>query len=464
MPGHVLVVDPNLTHRVMLTTQLKQDFFDVDALADDAGLVPALLARTPDAVLLSMAAGQAANFGQIARIRSGPGRAHVPVILMCETPDAAAWDTCHRVQADDVLDYGEDRQVVTQRVNGLVRSKEKIDAMRARQRIFSQMGFAEDGSAFLPAGGQTVLIDARHGGLSAPRKAALCEALRQDFARVVFLNDPPALPHRADITLIDEAALGAEAALRRVAALATAPGIRAPLLYRATATPGAAQRTQKALELGASDVAQGEVCAAELAVRLRRIARQRQAEDRMDALLSAGLRAAMTDPLTGLYNRRYAQDFLTRALTDRDGDRRVSVMMLDIDNFKAINDTYGHGAGDSVLAEVAGRLRRSLRSGDLLARMGGEEFIVVLSDPARSDDAQPKRTQRVAERLRSAVAGAVFGANEGLSLGVSVSIGVSQAKAGAGAAPEQLIKAADRALYAAKHAGRNRVTYSAAAA
>ena len=153
------------------------------------------------------------------------------------------------------------------------------------------------------------------------------------------------------------------------------------------------------------------------------------------------------DTLTGLANRRY---ILTQLAAHVSGARRherpLSVAIIDIDHFKAVNDTHGHDAGDRVLVAVAAALGGHLRAEDQLGRLGGEEFLAVLPD---TDAAA---AERVTEKLRCEVANAVV-EHDGLRLAVTVSIGVAT---WAGESPEQLLRRADVALYAAKAAGRDR--------
>jgi diguanylate cyclase (GGDEF)-like protein len=165
---------------------------------------------------------------------------------------------------------------------------------------------------------------------------------------------------------------------------------------------------------------------------------------------------ALQDQLTGLANRRALEKLLgeevTRAL--RHG-RPLSILMADVDHFKAINDTYGHRAGDEVLRELAGLLGQSLRSIDTAARYGGEELLLVLPETPGTE------ARRVAERIRSAVGEHDFVVEPGeseptLSLRVTVSLGIASIPQDADS-PERLVEIADRALYDAKHQGRNRV-------
>jgi diguanylate cyclase (GGDEF)-like protein len=156
------------------------------------------------------------------------------------------------------------------------------------------------------------------------------------------------------------------------------------------------------------------------------------------------------DPLTGLNNRRFALEELQNwfDLSQRH-DRPLSVLMCDLDHFKQVNDTLGHGAGDRVLEEFGQRVKDSLRTTDLAGRIGGEEFLLILPET------DIEGALLLAERIRTAVEGAPFRlAPE--SVGITCSLGVAQRSADdrdAGA----LLARADGALYAAKHAGRNQV-------
>jgi two-component system, cell cycle response regulator len=170
-----------------------------------------------------------------------------------------------------------------------------------------------------------------------------------------------------------------------------------------------------------------------------------------DALLEANrrlARQALTDDLTGLANRRHGARQLERevALGVRHG-RLLALVRVDVDHFKAINDTHGHEAGDQVLAEVAHRLAGAVRGGDELARWGGDEFVAILPGTDKPG------ALRAAERLRAAAAVAPIQA-AGTALDVTVSVGWADWE---GDTPDDLLARADRALYRAKDTGRNQV-------
>ena len=213
---------------------------------------------------------------------------------------------------------------------------------------------------------------------------------------------------------------------------------------------GDTERAAIALDLGASDILYAPVDTQELAIRIRaQLGRKRQA-DKLRASLRAGLELAVTDSLTGLHNRRYGL-YRLQQMIDCPG-HSVAVMMLDLDHFKGINDEHGHAAGDEVLQRLSRRLRAELRSGDLLARLGGEEFLVALPDT--DHDA----AMDCAERLRRAIAEMPFALGEtGAPVTVTMSVGLALTDNASLEMAEHLIARADRALYNAKSLGRDRV-------
>jgi two-component system cell cycle response regulator len=218
------------------------------------------------------------------------------------------------------------------------------------------------------------------------------------------------------------------------------------------ADDGELPRLAKGLDLGANDYLIRPVDRNELLARVRTQIRRKRLQDQLRQNYNRGLSLALTDDLTGLYNRRYVFAHLNELLARAPDDGgEIALMLFDIDHFKQVNDCHGHPAGDDVLRELAGRAMRQLRSVDLVGRLGGEEFVVVMPETSLGG------ATVVAERLRIAVASEPFEVQgQATKLPVTVSIGVA-VTGPAKETLESLLKRTDDALYAAKNAGRNRV-------
>ena len=207
----------------------------------------------------------------------------------------------------------------------------------------------------------------------------------------------------------------------------------------------------------------------EMALRARRLHKRREINDSLRATVRNGAEAAIRDPLTGLYNRRYALPHLDRiAEQSRQSGRPYAVMIADLDHFKRINDWHGHEAGDAVLTECARRLQSNMRAVDLVARIGGEEFLIVM--PATGRAAARQAALRLCQKISQQPV--VLPGHDGeidvtVSIGLALSSGIgcdSPGGLGLAETPEGLIKRADRALYRAKEMGRNRFMLERSAA
>lgn len=214
-----------------------------------------------------------------------------------------------------------------------------------------------------------------------------------------------------------------------------------------------------ALDLGANDVLPDRAEPEEIALRLELLIKRKKVADRLRATVSRGLEMAAVDPLTGLYNRRYAEHHLTQL---RERSRRTArpfaLMILDVDRFKRINDAHGHRAGDMVLVEIARRLSSNLRRVDLVARYGGEEFLIALPDTTLDN------AMIAAERLRNRIEAAAFDLpGQAGQIHVTASIGLAMS-IDEHDTNDALLDRADSALYSSKSAGRNLVTVGSTAA
>src|SRR6266446_7059859 len=212
----------------------------------------------------------------------------------------------------------------------------------------------------------------------------------------------------------------------------------------------------RGLEAGVNDYLTRPIDKNELMARVRTQIRKKRYTERLRDNVQMSIEMAITDALTGLYNRRYMESHIG-TLVEQAATRGkpLTVLVLDIDFFKTINDSYGHDAGDDVLREFAIRIKKSIRGIDLACRYGGEEFVVVMPE---TDLAV---STLVAERLRRRIASQPFAIRQGArQIEVTISIGIAALGGGDDAA--MLVKRADQALFRAKRDGRNRVVPVAA--
>lgn len=177
----------------------------------------------------------------------------------------------------------------------------------------------------------------------------------------------------------------------------------------------------------------------------------RNVHSELASKLSVARREAIMDPLTHLWNRRGASVMLKSACDLADGNgSKLAISLIDLDNFKRINDNYGHQVGDEVLRKVSTRLVRSVRTNDVVCRLGGDEFLVLLAD------VDATLSKSIAERVRRGVTESSIPTRQG-AIPVSVSVGLSLREPGDTSDPEALIERADQGLMRAKSVGRNRV-------
>ena len=460
MSARVLVVDDIPVNVRLLEAKLSAEYFDVVTAGSGAEALAAVEAQPPDIVLLDVMMPEMDGFEVCRRLKGDPKTSHIPVVMVTALSDSADRVRGLEAGADDFLTKPVNDLALFARVRSLVRLKTVMDEWRLREETcgeFDLLGMG--GTSAADEGGNADILLVESPGPTVERMVGTLTRLGNRVS--VASHGADALERsretRFDLIVVS-LSLSGEDGLRLCSHLRSQEETRqVPILLVVEDfdTP----RLVKGFDIGANDYLIRPVDQNELVARARTQIRRRRYQDRLRSNYQRSLSLALTDSLTGLYNRRYTIRHLEGLLQRRrDGGKPVSVLLFDIDHFKAVNDTYGHAAGDEVLKTIAQRASANLRTTDMVARFGGEEFVVVMADTSLD------LATMIAERIRERIAADPIvwaGGPDGLT--VTVSIGVAMAS-DEDRSPDDLLRRADTAMYQAKAAGRNRVEVDRAGA
>ena len=459
MSARVLVVDDVLPNVKLLAAKLTREYFDVITAFNGPEALERIKKEAPDIILLDVMMPGMDGFEVCARIRADPTTMHIPIVMITALSDAADRVRGLEAGADDFLTKPVNDIALFARVRSLVRLKMMMDEWRLRESTSGQFGILDQAMTVkneTAANARVLVIEDSPIDLD-----KIAETLRRDTDSVVAADtsvEALELGMSEDFELIIVSlTLLHEDGLRLCSQLRSHERTRqAPILL--IADEGDLSRVAKGLELGANDYLLKPIDRNELLARVRTQVRRKRYHEKLRHNYEQSLSMALTDSLTGVFNRRYVSAHLPRLMERSwESQKPVAILMFDIDHFKAVNDTYGHGVGDEVLREVANRTNRNLRNFDLVARYGGEEFIVVMPDTDRD------AAYAVAERLRRRVGEETFAVSAQVAeITVTISIGVAVVD-GVGDTADAILKRAGDALYQAKRAGRNRTVASGVA-
>ncbi len=454
MSARILVVDDIESNVRLLEARLSAEYYDVLTAYDGPTALAVAASEQPDIVLLDVMMPGMDGFSVCRRLKDDPDTRHIPVVLVTALDGRADRVAGLEAGADDFLTKPIDDVMLFARVRSLTRLKSVIDELRDREASGRRMGVIGGAASRLGgSGGRILIVDD-----NARQAQRVCAELAVEHRPVIETEAGKALLSArgpVDLVIVNADARAFDG-LRFAAQLRSDEGTRnLPIL--AVADIDERSRAIKALEIGVNDILARPIDPGELAARVRTQIRRKRYTDYLRANLDHSLELAVTDQLTGLHNRRYMAGQLDALLRRAaQGGNPVSILVIDIDHFKKVNDSFGHDVGDEVLREFAVRLASNVRAIDLPVRHGGEEFVVVMPDTELED------ARRIAERIRLHVAGSPFRVMDGKELlSVTISVGVATS-AGAGETSQALFKRADEAVYEAKSAGRNRVVARAA--
>jgi two-component system cell cycle response regulator len=461
MPGRVLIVDDIPPNVKLLEAKLTSEYYDVIAAENGHKAIDLARRESPDLILLDVMMPGMDGFKVCEILKADPATAHIPIIMVTALSDAADRVRGLQAGADDFLSKPVRDVPLFARVRSLIRLKLLMDVYLVREETSNRLGLLNQRPLLTQE-------DATHGRImviddSEVDVANLIATLKPDshqISRLSSTDQALAAASRDEFDLLIVALhLKAGDVLRFCSQIRShvADHVRSlPILLLAEDDDDVG-RVAKGLDLGINDYLVKPVDPLELLARVRTQIRRRRYQNRLRINYEQSIALASTDALTGVHNRRYLDTHLDQLFQRaRVNNKPLSVAFCDIDHFKKLNDTYGHAAGDEVLIEFTRRMIRNLRSLDLVARIGGEEFVVVMPDTP------PERARRIGERLRQKVEQEPFVVSGDQSIAVTISVGVTTSRATDGHGID-LIKRADEAMYQAKNSGRNRVVVAASA-
>ena len=462
MAGNILIADGVVTNRIWLRTKLCTASYAVH-LASCARDVRDRLAEAQIDVLIVGSSLSDIDAPDLCRlVRKDRASATIPIIAIADPGDRARQSAILSAGADTTLNAPVDEHILLARLRSLLRGRDLPTEFGASDGLLSAAGFAEPVAEFRRPDKISVVAPRTTQGMRL--SLSLRDANNLSVSHTTnghALKDLAVGPPPDAIVLLSEED-SHEDTLRLLAEFRARRATR--FVAMVVVSPGAtSKKIVSAFDLGADEVIDEVLSPDELSLRLAPVLDRKRRADRSRARVRDGLRAALVDPLTGLHNRRYAMPALVRMAADAHcANHRFAVMIADLDHFKGINDRYGHATGDAVLMETSRRLKSMLSDEALLARIGGEEFLIALPDATLS------RAREVAGLICASIADVpVELGRRHESIPITISVGVALSRAGESRpedAANRCLANADKALYGAKSLGRNKVTFSKTAA
>lgn len=476
MPGNILVVDPVATNRIVLRSRVATSLHYVAQAKGTAELQALLPKSNADLILLGPGVDHGSACALVRWIRTETVQRSIPVLRLTRENTRTATQELLNAGVSDVLSPDDQTQYLLAKIRKLLRHRGALQNLMARTENEMEHGAAEAQAGF-DRPGRAILLTHRPTTGQAWRTAVQRHV--KHVIDVASMTDTLSLPSEfgaPDVFVLEDTADLPDESLRLLAELRCNNAHRhaAVILVGARdhmAGPEREKRMAMALDIGADDVLTNGYHPLELAHRINVQMDRKKTEEHFRNQLSSQARDAIRDPLTGMHNRRYAMPHLDQlAESARRNGTPLAVLMVDIDRFKSVNDTHGHVAGDAVITEVATRLTEGVRFQDLVARIGGEEFLIALPNTSLDE------ARHVARKLCLSIGRTemrVPGLDVPVTVTVSIGIAMSHTTPGTtnlndevtGAqTASDILAQADRALYSAKSKGRNQVTVSRHAA
>lgn len=468
MAGRILVIDSVMPNRIILKVKLSGAGYDVMIAASGSeGLGLAQLER-PDLIILDMDLPDMSLDAMMRQLRAIATLRNVMIVMVSAQNDTETRLRAYRAGCDEFYPKPYNEKTLLARVRSFFREDEQLRALSAQSaeqfgHNVVNSGFFEDMQDFTQSS-SIVIFGTAEAAMRLKRKLPETSSAAYAIHAPDVGSSNAGLPFaQIDAVVVVSDNADPNAALHLISALRGRPQTRdARFCVQFDAASRAADR-DLAFDFGVDAIFLADDNSEEIALRLAGLIKRKHRADALRERIKMGLMLSMRDPLTNIPNRRYMlaalRSFMTQA---RLAGGSVAIIMCDVDKFKSVNDRFGHAVGDDVLREVAKRLSGALREGDLIARIGGEEFLVALPMANMGD------ARAIAERLVAVIRTEPVCIDNNPPLMITISAGLSMAIPNIETSTDDIIdlaiEEADRAMLLSKQQGRDMITMGRSAA
>lgn len=452
MSARILVVDDTPVNVKLLSAKLAKDYYAILTASNGPEALEIAKKEVPDLILLDVMMPEMDGFEVCTKLKEDPATQHIPVVMVTALSDVEDRVRGLECGADDFITKPINDIALFARVRSLLRLKMIMDEWRMREATAAQFSLTSPDPqvSFDEAKGSVLLLETDEHDREVVTKALTGEGITVEHADNIDDVAAQTVSGEWDLVMVS-LNIGTDKGLSLCAQLRAQESTRTlPVLFLAHEEE--IEHVARGLDLGGNDYLLRPIERSELKARTLTQLRQKHHYDRLRDTYEHNMSMALVDPLTGAYNRRYLDMHLPMLWSRCQATTRpLSVLSIDLDHFKAVNDTHGHAAGDAVLKETIARVLINVRPSDLVVRMGGEEFSIIMPET------NYQTALSVGQRLREAFADKAITLPDNKELSVTASFGVSCINHENDTSASQLLDRADTALYRAKETGRNKV-------
>ncbi len=451
----MLVVDDLLPNIKLLEAKLNNEYYEVLTARNGIEAIEIANKHAVDIILLDVMMPVMDGFETCKKLKSSNHTSHIPVVMVTALSDAEDRVQGLEAGADDFLTKPIDDTALFARIRSLVRMKIMIDELRLRDKTDHVINALSNSTYFIAEDlDKAMILIVDDDGVQAKHISKRLSTLPN--SKIDIITDPNKTidmlnTHNYDLVIISTQITGYDS-LRLCSNLRSNEKLRNIALL-ILVEENETKTLIKALELGVNDYLMIPIDGNEVIARSKTQIKRKRYQDALRNSHQQNFNMSITDSLTGVYNRYYfdvhCKTLINQSITN---NKSLLLLIADIDNFKGVNDVYGHVAGDEILKQISSLLLLNIRITDLIARFGGEEFVMVLPNTEIKDGLN------IADRIRSSVEKTPFNISTGqMTLSKTISIGI--ARLNADDSVETMLKRADKGLYLAKENGKNQAIF-----